>query len=632
MKFRGLTLDEFQVEAVRAIDAGKSVVVSAPTGSGKTLIAEYMIDKQLGKSKIVYTAPIKALSNQKFKDFCRQYGEDRIGLLTGDVVINPTAPVRIMTTEIYRNMCLINDPSVKDISHVVFDEIHYIDDPERGYVWEESIIFSPDSVRFICLSATVPNADELAAWMAKIKHHQVDCIRHFKRSVPLAHSFYDVDLGLASLEQIRDLKRIPSYEKALGKRMFEKVDAPDHVDCVNDLKTKTPILFFCFSRRACEKNADELRKKNIFSANPEISSVVRDYLKDVPDDARRLHSTKVLRQALSKGIGFHHAGLLPVLKNLVEDLFAKGLINVLYATETFAVGINMPAKTVCFESLRKFDGHGFRSLTTKEYFQMAGRAGRRGIDKEGFVVSMIYRPRFNYRRIKELVYGDADPIMSKFRLSYNTVLNLVQRHEEDQRELILAKNFHVFQQGIRDPVQIKHRFGVLYKRLVRFGYIKDDKLTEKGLFAAGIFVDELVFGEVFATDFFSDLSVYQALLLIAALVYEPRKGYKIHNYMRDKESRDLKKKISRHKFLAKEERFERIDELTGIIKPLFRRASFFEILENTTFLEGDLLRFLDQILDRTGQVRTATQYPDVSTLMLNCDDVVKECIKDVFMI
>ncbi|MBW3019235.1 DEAD/DEAH box helicase [Candidatus Woesearchaeota archaeon] len=635
MRYKNYTLDKFQEDAINAIEENKSVVVSAPTGSGKTLIAEYIIDKELKRNKnVVYTAPIKALSNQKFKDFCKEYGEDKIGLLTGDVVINPEAPIRIMTTEIYRNMVLVNDPSIQNISYVVFDEIHYIDDPERGYVWEESLIFSPENIRFLCLSATISNADELTEWIASIKKHEIICIIHNKRPVPLHHAFFDVDLGVTTLEEIRNLKRIPDYDNVFMRRKRKKdiVEIPYHADLVKALIDKTPMLFFCFSRRTCEAYCKDLSQKNYFKGKPEIDAIIREKLKKIPEDAKRLRSARILFRSLPKGIGFHHAGLLPVLKDLVEDLFSKGLINVLYTTETFAVGINMPAKTVCFDSLRKFDGTGFRMLSSKEYFQIAGRAGRRGIDKEGFVVSMIYRPRFDYKKLKRLTTAEAEPIQSRFRLSYNTVLNLMQRHSEKERNIILSQNFHVFQQKIKDLSIIRQKFDKLVKKLRKHKYLDGDRLTEKGVFASHIFVDELIFGEIFATDFFSDLSVYQTLLLLACLVYERRKGYEVKNYYRDKESKFLKLKIRKNPFLKSKKQFENIDELTGIIKPAFEKQNFFEILKNTNFLEGDMLRFFDQILDRTGQVKTATQFTEVMDRMRDCDTVVKHVIEEVFMI
>ena len=219
MEYKGLILDKFQEDSIKSIDSNHSVVVSAPTGSGKTLIADYIINKYIGKGiRVIYTAPIKALSNQKYKEFTADYGKDKVGLLTGDIVINPTAPVLIMTTEIYRNMALTDDDMINKVSYVVFDEIHFINDIERGYVWEESIIFSKEHVRFLCLSATIPNAKEFASWIHSIKGHKVDTIMYDKRPVPLHKHFYDSELGVCTLEEIREVKDIPSHNYRRGRR------------------------------------------------------------------------------------------------------------------------------------------------------------------------------------------------------------------------------------------------------------------------------------------------------------------------------------------------------------------------------------------------------------------------------
>ncbi len=219
MEYKGLTLDKFQEDAIKAIENNHSVVVSAPTGSGKTLIADYIINRDVQRGiRVVYTAPIKALSNQKYKEFCREYGEENVVLITGDIVRNASAPVVIMTTEIYRNMVLIEDPMIYDVGYVVFDEIHYINDIERGYVWEESVIFSHHKTRMLCLSATIPNAEEFARWIQAIKGHKVETIRHDFRVVPLHRSFYDSELGITTLEAIKDIADIPDYKYLRGRK------------------------------------------------------------------------------------------------------------------------------------------------------------------------------------------------------------------------------------------------------------------------------------------------------------------------------------------------------------------------------------------------------------------------------
>src|SRR3989338_10734825 len=252
MKFKGFTLDTFQEEAINAIEDNYSVVVSAPTGSGKTLIADYIIEKHKNDNKrIIYTAPIKALSNQKYKDFSKEYGENNVGLMTGDMVINPSAKIIVMTTEIYRNMAVSKDSDLNNVAYVIFDEIHYINDIERGYVWEESIIYSDPNVRFLCLSATIPNADEFARWIQAIKKHSVKTVISTHRNVPLDHKFFDYELGITTLEKIKEAREVPRYHniiKKKGKR--EKTPGPNHIELIQELGVeKTPCLFFSFSRR-----------------------------------------------------------------------------------------------------------------------------------------------------------------------------------------------------------------------------------------------------------------------------------------------------------------------------------------------------------------------------------------------
>ncbi len=653
MKFKGLTLDPFQENSILAIEKNHSVVVSAPTGSGKTLIAEYIIHKhQKDKSKrIIYTAPIKALSNQKYKDFSEEFGEQNVGLMTGDIVINPTAKIVIMTTEIYRNMTVIDDDCVKDVAYVVFDEVHYINDRERGYVWEESIIYSPENVRFLCLSATIPNAHEFSSWIQAIKHHEVETVTSDFRVVPLKHYFYDVETGLADdLKKIKraieEDRKIPRYNKIFKNRTKKgrgrqklHIAKPNHIDLLKELgPEKTPCLFFSFSRKDCQQKAKELARSGIYKKNTEIISQASKAIKDWPSEVTKLPSTQTLREALSFGIAFHHAGLLPVVKELVEDLFSQGLIKVLYTTETFAVGINMPAKTVCFADLRKYDGINFRLLNTKEYFQIAGRAGRRGIDKEGMVVSMIYRPTFNYWQVKKLTYKDVEPIKSQFKLSVNTALNLIDQRSEEEIEHTLRLSFFSYQkfgeQFLETPTdKLLFRYKRIVKKLKKHNFLTEEmKLTEKGKFSSKVFVDEITLGEIFATDFYKDLDEYKLLLLLGTLVYEHREKTQIKKKFLNKGYKELRNKINNSSVLYKEKKFENMDLVTGFIQPIYQGKTFFDLLQNTNLLEGDLIRFFGQIIDRIGQIRKATMDHELITKMENCQGIVTQALEGIYLV
>ncbi len=644
MEFHGLTLDPFQENSIKAIDNNHSVVVSAPTGSGKTLIADYIIHKnKTNKRRIIYTAPIKALSNQKYKDFSEEFGADKVGLMTGDIVINPQAKILIMTTEIYRNMVVGHDKSIEDIAYVIFDEVHYINDIERGSIWEESIIYSDSKVRFLCLSATIPNAKQFSNWIEAIQHHTVETIVATRRNVPLKHSFYDYELGITTLEKIKEAKSIPRQHsrkktKKGGRHFRPREPEPDHIELIKELgKDKLPCLFFSFSRKDCQNKAEQLAKENLFQKDSDIIKFVSDKLKTAPSDISRLRSTQIMKTTLAQGIGFHHAGLLPIIKEIVEELFGQGLIKVLYTTETFAVGINMPAKTVCFASLRKYDGISFRLLNTKEYFQIAGRAGRRGIDKEGSVVSMIFRPKFQYNQIKTLTDKDIEPIKSQFKLSVNTVLNLLQQHNEPEIENILRKSFFSYQkfgkQFLDFPAKVVlARYYSIKKKLDKLGFISSNKLTDKGLFASHIFANEISISEIFSTPFFESIDEYEILLILAALIYEPRENHKFKKSFTEEPFGSLVKKIKAHEYLKTDKQLLSIKTMTTVIQPIYNGKTFFDVLDLTNLQEGDLIRIYAQVLDRIGQIKKATTNHKVKSKMLNAEGVLKQALEGIYLL
>ncbi|MBS3116781.1 DEAD/DEAH box helicase [Candidatus Woesearchaeota archaeon] len=642
MKFNEFTLDPFQEEAIQAIENNESVVVSAPTGSGKTLIADYIIHKHRNDNqRIIYTAPIKALSNQKYKDFSKDYGEQMVGLMTGDFVINPHAKVLIMTTEIYRNMAISGDEEVKNISYVIFDEIHYINDIERGYVWEESVIYSSLNVRFLCLSATIPNAEEFSRWISAIKKHTVRTVTSTERHVPLEHWFYDYELGITSAEKIKKAMEIPHYDQVMGKRKkrkWERVPEPNHIELIKSLGLeKLPCFFFTFSRRDCQNKAKELARQNFFPKERPALEFFLHKVHQAPSDVHKLTSVNILKETLTQGIAFHHAGLLPVVKETIEELFAQGLIRVLYTTETFAVGINMPAKTVCFNALRKYDGLNFRPLNTKEYFQIAGRAGRRGIDDKGYVVSMIFRPTFNYHEVKRITSKDIEPIRSQFRLSVNTVLNLIEQHSPEEIEKILRLSFYSYQKfgekfdKIPSTVLLS-RYSSIVRKLKKFGYLEQQHLTPKGIFSSRIFADELTIGEIFATSMVDQLNEYPILLTLAVLVYEPRETYKFKQKFPDDALHKLKGILHRNEYLSREKKFLELETMTSIIHPMYHGKNFFQVLENTNLLEGDLIRLYAQILDRLGQIRKASTNYKLLAKIANCEGIIRKVLEGIYEI
>jgi superfamily II RNA helicase len=446
-------LDGFQLEAIDALNQGHSVVVSAPTGSGKTLVGEYAIHRALAHGrKVFYTTPLKALSNQKLRDFREQFGAERVGLLTGDLSLNREAQVVVMTTEIFRNMLYAefdhpdNDP-LEGVEAVVLDECHYMNDSQRGTVWEESIIHCPPAIQLVALSATVANAGQLTDWIEAV-HGPTQLVHSDHRPVPLAFSFCSAK-GLHPLlnETGTDLHpnckvwRAPKGNRRKGPKTPKppQPEAPPLGFVVAQMAEREmlPAIYFIFSRRGCDKGVRDLGKLCLVS--PEEQARIRARLDAFvaisPEAVREGHDEPLLR-----GIASHHAGVLPAWKELIEELFQQGLIKVVFATETLAAGINMPARSTVISALSKRTERGHRPLMGSEFLQMAGRAGRRGLDSQGYVVTV--QSRFEgVREAGQLATAPADPLVSQFTPSYGMVLNLLQRYPLTKAKELVERSF-----------------------------------------------------------------------------------------------------------------------------------------------------------------------------------------------
>jgi len=464
--FYPFPLDEFQREAIRSLLQGDSVMVAAPTGSGKTVVAEFGIyDAFRRTGRVLYTAPIKALSNQKFRDLRMTYGND-VGLLTGDVSENRNARIIVMTTEILRNMLLQTPWELDDVECIIFDEIHYLADPDRGTTWEESIILCPDHIQLICLSATVTNAGEIAGWISRT-HRQIRLITHDERPVPLAlYYFYENELAKVvdhTGKRIKDFSRVGGeLRRQPGKsgrrngvqRIAHFHDEPQPREIVDALAKDDllPAIYFLFSRNDCQSSAEQLAmmRPNLLSADQrtQIEQILDTYLAFMRPEDRELGQVQVACRLARSGIGFHHAGLLPILKQLVEVLFSRGLMHVVFATDTLALGVNMPARTVVIGRMIKWDGRRRRTLIPNEFQQMAGRAGRRGMDLFGHVV-MPYSPTIPFREMLGIGTGDLHPVQSAFAIRYNTVLNLWDPPDGDRVRQMLQRSLAQYQTGQR---------------------------------------------------------------------------------------------------------------------------------------------------------------------------------------
>ena len=448
-------LDEFQKDACNCIDNGESVVVCAPTGAGKTVIAQHAIHRALEQGlRVFYTTPLKALSNQKFYDFGEKYGTEKVGLLTGDTSINRNAQIVVMTTEVFRNMLYGTNfgavaDNMKDVRYVVLDEVHYMNDEQRGTVWEESIIYCPTNVQIIALSATVANAQELTDWINTV-HSKTELVDTDFRPVPLRFFYFDSSQPyklLPLLTPSGQLNKKIKPEKRDFHRGKRKSPKSPVVDVVRNLyqSDMLPAIYFTFSRKKCDEQMERCASLELVTREEQaqIKQFIDEYIAEYP----HLYNNKHL-DYLMCGVASHHAGLLPAWKNLVEKLFQKGLIKVVFATETLAAGINMPARTTVISSTSKRTDSGHRMLTASEFLQMSGRAGRRGMDEVGYVV--IVGTQFQSpEEVAELVLSDANPLESRFAPGYSMVLNLLQRFSLDEAKELILKSFGYFSSGSR---------------------------------------------------------------------------------------------------------------------------------------------------------------------------------------
>ncbi|KAH7886164.1 ATP-dependent RNA helicase [Phlebopus sp. FC_14] len=497
-------LDTFQKEAVYHLEMGDSVFVAAHTSAGKTVVAEYAIalaEKHM--TRAIYTSPIKALSNQKFRDFKQTFSSSSVGILTGDVQINPEASCLVMTTEILRSMLYKGADLIRDVEFVIFDEVHYVNDAERGVVWEEVIILLPDHISIILLSATVPNTKEFADWVGRTKKKDIYVISTAQRPVPLEHYLY---AGRDMFKIVNAQRRwVAEGYKEAGEALKRKQDrereaaglppvqrvgargaasrggqrgmAPQrggqrgvvpngtvprgrgggppriihtgadknlYVHLLNHLQKKglLPVVVFTLSKKRCEESASTLTNADLCTAveKSEVHVAVEKALSRLKGSDKKLPQIGKMRDLLSRGIGVHHGGLLPIVKEVVEILFARGLVKILFATETFAMGVNMPAKCVVFSSIRKHDGRSFREIRPGEYTQMAGRAGRRGLDTFGTVVIVTSDDLPEQGVLTTMILGTPAKLQSQFRLTYNMILNLL-RVEALRVEEMIKRSF-----------------------------------------------------------------------------------------------------------------------------------------------------------------------------------------------
>lgn len=523
MKFAGYELDPFQEEAIRAVEQDRSIIVSAPTGAGKTLIAEYVVEKVLRENKrAIYTAPIKALSNQKYRDFNHKYGE-KAGIVTGDVSLNSDAPLLVMTTEILRNSIFENPKRLSGLSWVIFDEVHYIDDVERGTVWEEAIIFAPPGIRFLCLSATVPNLKELSGWMEKTRGESIVSVLETKRPVPLENFFLEGGTVRSKLPSGRRGGKGRQNRKAERVTRFEEKRHIGDFFRYLEKRKGYPCLYFVFSRARTEYLPRETRIPKLLEKSEEekIVSLWEDLIARYR--LQKEPSAQEMEPLIQRGIGYHHAGMLPSLKEVIERLFTSGLLKLIFTTETFALGINMPARTVVLDSLRKYFGTHFGNLRSRDYHQMVGRAGRRGMDKRGFAYTRIDTSGLTSREIQQIVYGKPEPIRSQFDSCYATILNLYPLLGDRLPETY-DRSFHHFQSSHSSRESGRLEMKKKLNLLKEIDLIQEGEVTPAGRFACRVYGFELIASELFTGGILESLDEVSLNVLLLAIVHEPRKG------------------------------------------------------------------------------------------------------------
>jgi superfamily II RNA helicase len=539
---RGFALDPFQVEAFDLLDAGNSVLVAAPTGSGKTLIAEYAVARALAAGgRAIYTTPLKALSNQKYTDFAAEYGPARVGLLTGDVSRNGDAEVVVMTTEVLRNMIYADAARLAHLRCVVLDEVHYLEDRYRGSVWEEIILSAPPEIVLVCLSATVSNAEELAGWIEKVRgttahvieeHRPVELRNLYVLGIRATHrleilpTFVD---GLPNPEAVAlDARSRPRAVAGKAGRpgVRSPVYRPRRAELVERFSEEDllPAIYFVFSRTGCDDAVRQCLEAGLRLTTPEdrrlIRSVADDHVEALTDADLRVLGYGNFVEGLEAGFAAHHAGLVPPFREAVEALFGAAIVKVVFATETLALGVNMPARSVVIEALSKFSGTGHEDLTAGNYTQLTGRAGRRGIDRIGHA-AVLWSPYHTFAEVSALASARSRALRSSFRPTYNMAVNLVRRYAPDDAYRLVHSSFAQYLSEAPLTRQLDAVIDLLGDR----GYLAGWRVTATGERLAGIYHDcDLLVAEAVGAGLLGGLDAPSLAAVVSLFTFESRRA------------------------------------------------------------------------------------------------------------
>ncbi len=636
--FKGYTLSSFQRKAAEALDRGENVLVAAPTGAGKTLVAEYAIHQALRSGRrALYTAPIKALSNQKFRDFRADPEIGDAGLMTGDITLHADARVLVMTTEILRNTLFEDPERLRDVGCVVFDEVHYMDDPDRGSVWEETLLFLPPEIVVVALSATIDNLGQVAAWLERVRGRPIKVVEERKRPVPLKHFLYHPEAGIFPPSRLKSLrKRFLAHPR--DKRYKRRDDRPLLDELIG--KEEVPILYFCFSRRLCERKAAKERRRRLLG--PQEQERVEGLWEEAREEFgfEDNPGLEELRDFALRGIGWHHAGMLPLHKELVERLFTAGLLKLLYTTETFALGINMPARTVVFDSLTKFDGVDFDYMRTRDYLQMAGRAGRLGMDEYGLVYSVLEYEDVLEAPVHRIQSGRVEPITSRFDLDYATLVHLHGAAGQEGAAQAWERSFAAFQarehskqREERNRRRVRHLLERRFEFLERMGYIRGEReILGRGRTCLHLYGYEIQITEMLFEGVFEDTDAPALCGLLAAVLYESRRREEFWrnalrpmrgHLRRAREVIDYAREMEAAAGLTPS--LKQIDEaMTPAIYAYARGKPFEELGRYTSAAPGDFVRAARMVVQYLRHLRKATAESDRAMATL-CEEAV-ECL------
>jgi superfamily II RNA helicase len=591
----GFGLDRFQLDAIEAVDKRVNVLVSAPTGAGKTLVANYAIGRELEREqRTFYTTPLKALSNQKYHELCELYGTERVGLLTGDTSINRTAPVVVMTTEVLRNMLLTESDQLTSLGLVVLDEVHYLQDPFRGGVWEEVLILTPAPVRFVALSATIGNADFLGAWLSEVRGPTTVVIERtrpivlhnhlavMKRGQPTAeiHDLLDGQRLSNEARRIDNLMKSsrkfrpgPKWQGAKSTAPPPPFRAPRRSELMQALEREDllPVIVFIFSRAACDDAVHQLRRDGLLFTKPEerreIESIAEARLTEFSaEDLQALEYADFV-DALRRGIAMHHAGMVPAFREIVETCFERNLLAVVFATETLALGVNMPARSVALERFTKYSDNGRQFLTSAEFAQMTGRAGRRGLDDEGHAI-VCFASDLALHDVGRVALAPPADLHSSFRPTYNFTANLINHFDYDTALDVVQRSFAQFENDRRPAGRKRPLTDQMIARhhvLEELGYAKGWTLSADGQILRSIYHEcDLLIAESISAGVFEDLEPAELAGLLSCFVYESKRSTRAVNAARQVST---KKKRVHHDRLGQVRRVsisERLREISTI--------------------------------------------------------------------